>query len=493
MTSPAVLGAAGLVVVGCGPTGVAGLVQAAIEGIPAIGIEAGPAPLASVAGYMDGLVLKSPAFHYEIGGLPLDCRAIKEATREDLLHYYARVIACHGLDIRCSTRCVGLEPRRGHVEIRVETGGRQGIYRAERVLMTSWHERRPLALDRSAADHDISLCSAIENPIQLAGKKVVILGGGMSAYEYATRLLLTGQRIVLLARGEPRSMYESPRFRRLLSATGSAAWHQVSDVGVGRSRVEFTRDGVRCAVPCDVLVAAIGQRLREDVLRMLTGAGVLAEREARRLRQAKSYEKVRREFPQEDGESHLKRAVAELPDLRQQLFEGRRGIQLAGGALHVGAANAGVMYSIFTATLAVRAMAGHALPAGAAAPLPAYLAAVNIPERMSPAVAFDHISPLRPLRATGRSRNSVTRGGEEAAGTAGEEGGRRLSLRRPRLLQEEPEIERVLRAADGTRSVAELARHFGMRSAAERATFWRLLRYLWWNDALTWLPPGARS
>jgi cation diffusion facilitator CzcD-associated flavoprotein CzcO len=358
------LGKAGLVVVGCGPTGIAGLVQAALEGIPAIGIEAGPAPIASVLDYMEGLVLSSPAEHYEVGGLPLDCRAASQITREEVLHYYARVIRHYGLDIRCGTRCMELEPREQHVLVRVNTSGELGWYRAERVLVTSWFERRPLDPDllAIAIDHNIEIHSTVQNQIQLAGKKVIVLGGGTSAYECATRLLQSGQPIVLLSRGEPRPFFQDPRFRQQVAATGSAVFHRISSLTFGRSRVQFAYEGSRRTVPCDVLVAAIGQRIREDILEMLVEAEVLSRRECQLLSKARSYEALLRELPQEEESALQRRAAAELPDLREQLFAGRRGVHLAGGALHVGASNGGVVYSMASAILAVRSLAGHPLP-----------------------------------------------------------------------------------------------------------------------------------
>ena len=183
--------------------------------------------------------------------------------------------------------------------------------------------------------------------------------------------------------------------RRLLLATGSSAWYGVSSIAVVGSTVEFTQRGLRHRKPCDVLIAALGSRIREDVLQMLSHVGVLTEHEANLLRQAKSYEKLAREFPQEDDAALTKRAATELPDLRQQLFQGVRGIHVAGGALHVGAANAGVMTSIFTAQLAVRAMAGYLPPEGANEPLPLFLRASNLPEKLPSAIAFQRIQLRR--------------------------------------------------------------------------------------------------
>jgi len=487
------LGRAALVVVGCGPTGVAGLVQAALEGIPAIGIEAGPAPLASILGYMEGLLLTSPAAYYEVGALPLDCAACNRLTREEVLHYYARVISHHGLDIRCGTRCIGLEPIGRHVLVRVTTSEGLGWFRADRVLVTSWYEKRPLDPDLLSSDHKIAVHYTVQNPILFAGKKVVVLGGGLSAYEYATRLMENGQTVVLLARCAARPIFQDPRFRRLVAATGSAVFHRISGFVLGRSRVRFTHKGAKCTVHCDALVAAIGQRLREEVLQILSGARVLSRRECRLLRQARSYERLIQEFPNEDEAALMQRAAAELPDLKQQLFQGRRGVHLAGGALHAGSSNGGVVYSLFSATLAVRTIAGHPLPEATQASLPEYLSALPLPEKIPQRLAFARISDLRPQRASVRTSRPALSDAEE--GQAGQ------SLWQedpsccgpPEILRERPEIEMVVRDADGTRSVGNLARRLGMRTGIEQAALFSLLRHLWWTGGLTWLPAGGRQ
>jgi thioredoxin reductase len=489
MTAPKHSCDADLIVVGCGPTGVAGLVQAAMEGISALGVEAGPAPLASVLEYMEGLLLASPAFHFEVGGLPLDCKAVREVRREDLLHYYGRVMTYYGLDIRACTRCVSIRPCSDHIELCVETQGKPGILRSQRVLITSWYERRTPALDCVAPGHEVLLCSGIQNPIQVVGKSVVIVGGGLSAYEYANRLLLMGQQIVFLARGDLR--YEPPPFRRLLLATGSSAWYGVSSIGVVGSTVEFTQGGLRHRKPCDVLIAALGSRIQEDVLQMLSHVGVLTEHEANLLRRAKSYEKLAREFPQENDAALTRRAVAELPDLRQQLFRGVRGIHVAGGALHVGAANAGVMTSIVTAQLAVRAIAGHLPPEGANEPLPLFLReflrALNLPEKLPPPIAFERVAALLPLRARDYLRAVERQQKLETSIDASDQ----MMLRNPEAASEWPEADAILSTVDGARSVADLAQNFGVRTTAQKEIFLKLLRQLWWTGALSWVPPAA--
>ena len=43
--------------------------------------------------------------------------------------------------------------------------------------------------------------------------------------------------------------------------------------------------------------------------------------------------------------------------------------------------------------------------------------------------------------------------------------------------------------ADGSASVGEMAERLGISDDRGRRELTRLLRYLWWNNALTWLPP----
>jgi thioredoxin reductase len=489
--SPHPLGKAALLVIGCGPTGVAGLVQAALEGIPAIGIEAGPAPLASLLAYMEGLVLSSSAEYYEVGGLPLDCCNANRLAREDVLDYYARVITHHRLDIRTATRCIGLEPQGRHVLVHVRASNGLGWYSAGRVLVTSWYERRPLSPKLRPTDQTIAIRSTVQRSIHLAGKRVVILGGGMSAYDYATRLLRAGQPVVLLLRRAPQPIFQEPRFRRLMEATGSAIFHGVSDLELGRSRARFTHEGVRCAVPCDAVVAAIGQRLRENTLQILARAEVLSRRECALLRKARSYERLLYEHPNQDAAGLLRKAAAELPDLGEHLFEGRRGIHLAGGALHVGAANGGLVFSTHSAVLAVRAMAGHSLPAGAEeAPLAEYLPALPLPERLPPALAFERVSALRPLRASiSAPHPAMSAALEVPPGRSSHRAAGAIDAN----LRTAPDVEAILHASDGTLTVASLARRLRVTTAAQRANFLSLLRYLWWNGHLTWLPASEPS
>src|SRR5207248_2192012 len=148
----------------------------------------------------------SPAHHYEISRLPLDCRSAYHCTREDLLYYYARVINYGQLVIQSGTRCVGVAPLGSGVRIRVRRADGTSELFARNVLLTSWFRPRPVpeALRPSAAS-SVRLHRSLRNAAQLAGRRVVVVGGGLSALETATTLMLCGQSITVLARSGVRS------------------------------------------------------------------------------------------------------------------------------------------------------------------------------------------------------------------------------------------------------------------------------------------------
>jgi hypothetical protein len=95
------------------------------------------------------------------------------------------------------------------------------------------------------------------------------------------------------------------------------------------------------------------------------------------------------------------------------------------------------------------------------------------------------------MRVWGRTRNTVSLGFQESG--LGNQTRKAASDGPPPSgpHHDDPEIERILAAADGTRSVAELADHFEMDSDEDRGVFWKVLRHLWRSGSLTWLPPAS--
>ncbi|WP_375758994.1 NAD(P)-binding domain-containing protein [Corallococcus exercitus] len=482
-----------LCVIGGGPTAVAALFEARERGIPALALEAGATPLASLHAHIEGLVYLSPASHWEVGGLPLDCRDALECSREDVLHYYARVIQMGRLDIRCRHRCVGLRPDADGVTVEVETPEGRREVRAEQVLVTAWYERRPLPPDAVEPGSGVEVREGLRSAAEVAGRRVAVLGGGISGFEQAGTLMMAGQPVTLLMRGEARGIHRLPHFARLVEATGSRLVRNASAVRVTREGVTYHQYGEAHHLPCDVLVAACGARLSPHVLELLTRAGVLTEDEARGLRESVSLEEVKQAHPDQSAAEQERLAVESRPDLWPLVFEGRRRVRLAGGPLHVGASNAGVMVSIATAVFAVRALAGAPVPAGMAPPLArALLNLEALLQVLRDGVPPERVESLRPLAVGSWSRAWVHPHLLERPTAQSVERATGLDPTRfllpPGLGASDMERE-LLGLADGTTSIGEIADANELTAPEERAKLVATFRKLWTRNVLTWLPP----
>ncbi len=486
------LGRIRLAVIGGGPTGLAALFHAARLGLPALALEAGENPLAAVQDHLEGLIFVSPSTHYEVAGLPLDCRDTGEVTREEVLHYYARLVEYGRLDVRARWRCVDLEPGAHGVTLHVETPLGPGRLVAEDVIVATWYEPQPVPPEYGGGRAGLRVVRGLRNPAEVAGRRTVIIGGGLSAFEHAIAIMLIGRPVTLVARTRLPPFYAGDAFTALVEATGSTLLTEASDIAVGDEGVRCVVAGAPRLLPCDVVVACLGARLSPGVRQLLAQAGVLTAAELDALASAPRHEQlVRRGLPAQG-------LVARRPDLWRHLFEGVGRIRLAGGALHAGGPDAGVITSIFTATLAVDAVAGRAPPAelALAPPLPAALSTwVGRAMKQLALPAYELVAPLRPVAVRSWSRSVPRLLGEDPAGQiqAHPDEGPGKYLWGP--LRDNSFALEIMRVADGRTSVAELCADAGADSDEARAEVVQALCNLWRRNALSWLPPpgGLRS
>jgi thioredoxin reductase (NADPH) len=467
-----------LIVIGAGPTGIAALHEAQKRGLDAIAVDA-QAPLAGIGRFMEGLPLVSPSFCFEIGGLPLDCRDPAHPTKNELLHYYARVIHSGGLRIEGGKRCTAIDPSDGLVEVALEGTERR---LAKEVIFTAWYERKPVP----PATSRVRVFDGLPSAADVLGLETVIVGGGVSAVEHAASIMMNGQRITLLVRGAPRFILGRERFQRLVRATGSELVDQVSEVSVREDRIVFQRSGRPFELRCDAVVYCTGMRLSPRSLALLERAGVISRELADALIATPSFEEVIRARPELGEDAAFALSNAERPDLWRYLFEGERGVRFAGGVLHSGAANSELLSSIYSAELAVRAIAGEAPPAGMKPPLAtALLAHANRTRRSI--YAFEDLAPLRPLAISSWTRNCVSLAPP----------GHRRSPDDPRELEHLftgrhtlTNLERdLLERADGSTSVRELAIENELDCPKDQQLLATVLSHLFRSNVLTWLPP----
>lgn len=474
-----------LLVVGGGPTGIAALFQARLEGIEAVGLEAGPGPATSIQEYLTGLVLISRPTDYEIAGIPLDTRDPNQLTREEVLHYLGRIVNYGDLDLRYHSPAQSLELSEGRVVVRTP----RGSWRADRVVVTSWYRRRrpPPALVNPSSG--VEVIETLHDPVAVAGRRPVIVGGGLSAFEHATAVMMHGQSVTIVARHRLPPAFRTPHFETLVRDTGSRIVESATDLALGAGGLAYRGGDDAGFVACDVLIPCLGHEVDPDVLALLTRAGVVTEGEVAQVIASPTPDTMIRH-----GRSvpeAIQAALGAWPDFRTRLLGGVHGIHLAGGGLHIGGAHSGVRVSINTAVVAVRDVAGHQPPDSmATGPLPLALARwVQIPP---PEASWSLLSAIRPLRIAAWTRTNMamrSRDNFEASPQPVAAGSPFLLAPRP----EDPRLDQVLAMADGSASVGDIAVRLHVGDDRGRMVLTRLLRYLWWNNALTWLPPAEGS
>jgi thioredoxin reductase (NADPH) len=480
-----------LVVVGGGPTGIAALFEARREGIEAVGLEAGPGPTTSIREYLNGLVLISRPTDYEIAGIPLDTRDPNQLTREEVLHYLGRVINYGSLGLRFHAPALELVPQDGRVLVRTPVGD----WLARDVVVTAWYRRRrppPSLADpasRGAPQGGVEVIETLHDPVAVAGRRPVIVGGGMSAFEHATAVMMHGQPVTIVARHRLPGAFRTPHFETLVRDTGSRIVEGATDLALAEGGLAYRAGDGAGFVACDVLIPCLGHEVDPDVLAMLVAAGLVTEGEVAQVMASPTPDTMIRH-----GRSvpdAIQAALAAWPDFRTRLLGGVNGVHLAGGGLHIGGAHSGVRVSINTAVVAVRDIAGHPSPDYmATGPLPVALARwVQLPPPEAP---WDLLRAIRPIRIAAWTRTNMamrSRDSFEAKPQPVAAGSPFLLAPKP----EDPRLDQVLAMADGSVSVGGMAERLGIADDRGRRELTRLLRYLWWNNALTWLPPSGRG
>lgn len=494
-----------LLVVGAGPSGIAALLTATRLRMDALAIDAGSGPLASIRQYPSSLILSSPAHHYEVAGIPLDCRDPSELTREEVLAYYGRLVALGRLRVESRTECVGMQRHGAHWRVDVTTPEGPAYIRAEQVVLTSWFSRRQPASEWLDHRGRVRVVSVLRDATEVTGQAVVIVGGGLSAVEHALMVMAQGKRVTIVARHELTSWLSDPAVARLTRATGSEWVGNVRALGLDDGHVHFqSADGER-SIACDVLVACLGVQLDQRALRLALEVELFAPGELASLRAACTFDEVRRRNPQLSVDEVAERAVAGWPDFRRALIDGASGVRAAGAVLHAGGAHAGVVVSLRTAELAVLRAAGERTVPVEDGPL-ARVLLEWARAKAAEAPAFDVVRTLRPLAVQSWSRSVPLGRIEQSAGLSEERrpsedsGARRARDTVERacrhvtnLLRDQPQTARFLQIATGDLSLDELATRLECRTESDRSKLAASFYWLCRSNALTWLPPRAEK
>ena len=132
-------------------------------------------------------------------------------------------------------------------------------------------ENEDLAGVEDAIDYIAELRQAADKSKLPVGRRVVVIGGGMTAIDIAVQSKRLGaERVDIAYRRGPEHMKASQEERRIAQTNGDSIHHCMSPVALhGDSHVaaiEFDNDGEKVLMEADVVFKAIGQRLADSEL-----------------------------------------------------------------------------------------------------------------------------------------------------------------------------------------------------------------------------------
>lgn len=182
-----------LAVVGAGPAGISAALWARSLELEVVVLDAAPAP---------GGQLHVVHFH------PLAVSGFERGDGPALAAAYARQLESAGVPWRGDSAAVGLAPAPGGGAATVELMGGEPVS-ARAVLVATGVRRRRLGVpgERELEGHGVSF-SATRDHERLAGRPVVVVGGGDAAFENALLLASAGSPVDLLVRGAVRARAE---------------------------------------------------------------------------------------------------------------------------------------------------------------------------------------------------------------------------------------------------------------------------------------------
>lgn len=254
-----------LVVVGCGPAGLAAALEARHRGMRYAVFEKGG---------FGGAILSYPR-HKVVMTAPLDLPgigpiALRRTSKEALLDLFQRIASQTQLAITEHAEVTAVRPIAGG--LRVETTA--GTVTTRRVVLAIGRRGTPrrLGVIGEALPHVVY---EVDDPARYAGARVVVVGGGNSAVEVALALAAQpGTDVALVHRG--------PDFRRCQPANEAAlaraafriAIHTNTVVrAVEHDRVVLETGARRHAIESSLVVCCLGSELPTPWLRRL-GIGI---------------------------------------------------------------------------------------------------------------------------------------------------------------------------------------------------------------------------
>jgi thioredoxin reductase (NADPH) len=184
-----------LLVVGAGPAGLATAIEAQRQGLRVVVIDRGGL-VDHMRRFPIGMAFFSTRSMLEVAGIPLDVQR-RHPSREDMVSYYARVARIARLDVRTERALGTVTGRDG--DFTVATGGEAPI-RARKIVIATGVLGQARRLTGVPGVELPKVSYGYQDPYEVAGLDVAIVGAGNGAAEAAMRFFHAGARVTVIHR-----------------------------------------------------------------------------------------------------------------------------------------------------------------------------------------------------------------------------------------------------------------------------------------------------
>jgi thioredoxin reductase len=247
-----------LAIVGAGPAGLAAALRARELGLSCVVLEQSTIA-ATIRAFPRGKIVHDPPID-----LPLEGALwLREATKEELVAQWTRIVRTHRLDVREQHRVSSVTGAKGDFAVTSRGPDGERVVRASHVLLAIGRRGTPRQLRVPIAPAAMTRVTyALSDARALAGKRVVIVGLGDSAMEAAVALsrqpgttVTVCHRGAGFARGRSRNI---DAVRRLVDSRRVRLMLECVVEEVGDRWVLVRGEAGREKVPADAVLALIG-------------------------------------------------------------------------------------------------------------------------------------------------------------------------------------------------------------------------------------------
>jgi thioredoxin reductase len=257
-------GAIDVVVIGAGPAGLSAALRAKQRGLSCVVLEQATAA-ASIKSFPRDKIVHDPPLDLPVEGELW----LKEATKEELVAQWTRIIRARALDVREGHRVVDLVPKDGGFDVRTATGtGADGEpeFRASRVVVAIGRRGTPRPLEAEIEPGlEDRVAYALADARSFEGKRVLVVGLGDAAMEAALAIsrqpgteVAISYRGARFARGKTRNIRE---VERAMEERRLKILFETLPVAVRRAGVTLRRTGLHgghLTVAADAVLVLIG-------------------------------------------------------------------------------------------------------------------------------------------------------------------------------------------------------------------------------------------